>query len=189
MSAARAGLVAVGLVLTGCSGGGSRAADLPVPGMCAPVEGALGPDASLASHEGTYAPTLVSADGRRRSEGTLALRTRAAARCSRGSTATPLDGTADIDLGAVGAQAVTGLTSRDPSAPGVLVLEADVEAGRTVTVRFGSVSNRDGDSAIDAAFAVLDVTRIGDGGFFGGWRSGVRTERSAGYFCAWPQGA
>ena len=184
-AAAMSVMVAVGVAA--CSGGGSRAADLPAPGMCAPVEGALGSQATLASHDGSYALTLVSSDGSR-TEGTLELRARPADRRTRGGTATPLDGTADIDLAAAGAQAVPGLSSRDPAAPGVLVLESGDDGSRTVTVRFGSVSNREGDSAIDAAFTVLDVTRIGDAGFFGDWRSGVRTERAAGYFCAWPRG-
>jgi hypothetical protein len=98
---------------------------------------------------------------------------------------TPLGGTLEIDLAAVGAQAVVGLDSTDPAAPGVLVLERASATGPAITLRLGSVANRVDERAIDAAFTVLDVRAMGPGGLFGTWRSGVRLERSSGYFCAW----
>ncbi len=179
------GILTVGLVVTGCAGGSGMQEDLPAAGACAAVEGPLTDGATLAGRGGVYELELVSSDGTRRASGTLSLADRSAP-FARG-VSTPLDGVAEIDLQGVGAQAVTDLDSRDPSAPGVLVLERGDDGDRAITVRFGSVANRTTDQAIDGAYTVLDVTRIGDAGFFGAWRSGVRMERADGYFCAWPR--
>jgi hypothetical protein len=135
-----------------------------------------------------YDLELASADGARTVTGTLVLGERAADMRDADGASTPLEGTLQIDLAAVGAQPVTGLESDDPAAPGVLVLERGSDAEPAITLRLGSTANRVDERAIDAAYTVLDLRRIGDGGFFGVWRSGVRLERSEGFFCAWPGG-
>jgi hypothetical protein len=187
--------VAGPIVLSAC-GGGSRvdegtAENGPVPSgeRCGPVESTLPDDATLATGAGRYRITLVGSDGSATADGTLTLRERPAGMRMLDDSATPLGGTVEIDLAAVGAQVVRELDSDDPAAPGVLVLERDAVSGRSVLLRLGSEANRIDRQPFDAAFTVLDVRRIDGEGFFGDWRSGVRAERSEGYFCAWREGA
>jgi hypothetical protein len=193
MNAVRAGLVITALSIVSACGGGAVGEMNPGPaprmGACVPVDGSVAVGASMSGMQGRYRLTMVSSSGSETADGTMRLEARSGALASRGGTATPLSGTADIDLAAVGAQAVRGLDSADFSAPGVLVLESEGSTGPDVLLRFGSEANRTDRQAIDGAFTVLEPRLIEDGGFFGEWRSGVRAERSSGYFCAWPLGA
>ena len=78
------------------------------------------------------------------------------------------------------------LSSTDPAAPGVLVIET---AGTNILLRLGSESNRRDQSSFDGGYTVLTVNRIANGGFDGNWRSGSRNGTNTGYFCVRPSGA
>ncbi len=99
---------------------------------------------------------------------------------------TPLYGFTDIDPESVGAHRVGDPGSRDPSAPGVLVLER-VEYGRPIiTLRLGSDANRKDLVRYDGEYTVLSVSSIDEDGFTGTWRSGggLGWSTTTGYFCA-----
>ncbi|MDE2729696.1 MAG: hypothetical protein OXI19_16840 [Gemmatimonadota bacterium] len=99
---------------------------------------------------------------------------------------TPLYGFTDIDPESVGAHRVGDPGSRDPSAPGVLVLER-VEYGRSIiTLRLGSDANRKDLVRYDGEYTVLSVSIIDEDGFAGTWRSGggLGWSTTTGYFCA-----
>ncbi len=106
---------------------------------------------------------------------------------SSDDSSTPLYGFTDIDPESVGAHRVGDPGSRDPSAPGVLVLER-VEYGRPIiTLRLGSDANRQDLVRYDGEYAVLSVSSIDEDGFTGSWRSGggLGWSTTTGYFCAW----
>ncbi|MYB61857.1 MAG: hypothetical protein F4X69_10820 [Gemmatimonadetes bacterium] len=99
---------------------------------------------------------------------------------------TPLYGFTDVDPESVGAHRVGDPGSRDPSAPGVLVLER-VEYGRSIiTLRLGSHANRKDLVRYDGEYTVLSVSSIDEDGFTGTWRSGggLGWSTTTGYFCA-----
>ena len=75
-------------------------------------------------------------------EGTLTLRRQPPGLDSLGAASTPLFGFTGIDLGEVGAHRVGDPAGRDPRAPGVLVLESEVNAGRHILLRLGADANR-----------------------------------------------
>ena len=103
---------------------------------CVPVEGALSSDASLSGMPGSYRLTLATSDTPPVStEGSLVLEPLPEALQEMAGAATPLGGTADIDVEAVGALRLGDLGSADPAAPGVLVIESP---GPSVLLRFGS---------------------------------------------------
>lgn len=174
--------VAVGAfsVVSAC-GGAAPAAHL-APATCAPTSGTLGPGATLGEMSGSYTLTMVGTDAR--TSGSLMLSTQPEGMRSMMDASTPLGGSVEIDLAAVGAQSVRMLDSVDPAAPGALVLESEGSEGRTVLVRLGSEANRRDVRAFDGAYAVLSVRDIEEGGFSGSWWSGVRDVRTEGYFCA-----
>jgi hypothetical protein len=189
--ARRSALLGLVVLAGGCGGGGARSPGFegPAPGACVPVPGPLADDATLVGAAGRYRIVLAGEGGGTSVEGALSLQARPQDMLGRGDVRTPLSGSIDIELARVGAQPVRELETEDPAAPGVLVLESDGAAGRSVLLRLGSESNRTDRQAVDAAFAVLDVNHVADEGFFGVWRSGVRTERTEGYFCAWRSGS
>ncbi len=186
---ALAGLVALTSACGGRTNPDGAMSSGPAPGACVQVAGPLSEDATLAGAEGRYRLTMVAAGDGTSVDGSLTLVARPPGMLVQSGAETPLSGGVDISLTQVGAQPVRELLSDDPAAPGVLVLESDGTSGRSVLLRFGSESNRIDRQAVDAAFTVLDVQRIEDGGFFGVWRSGVRAERTEGYFCAWRSNA
>ena len=96
----------------------------------------------------------------------------------------PLFGTADVDVEAVGAVRVGDLTSADPAAPGVLVIEDDTDRRPNILLRFGSEANRRDVVRFDGGFMVLEVRELGENGFRGTWTSGVPAVRTRGHFCA-----
>jgi hypothetical protein len=104
----------------------------------------------------------------------------------------PLYGSTDLDLEALGGLRMGGLDSSDPAAPGVGVYEtrsADGSRPASIVLRLGSEANRRGSAALDGGTSVLRVTRIGDDGFAGTWRSQVNAQTvAAGWFCATPAG-
>lgn len=96
-----------------------------------------------------------------------------------------LRGTAEIDLGAVGAVTAGDTRSTEPSQPGVLVVQWPASpSGTQIVVRLGSEGNRRGSTAIDAAYTVLRVGRIDSSGFAGTWESGSEGRVVSGHFCA-----
>lgn len=179
----------------GSGGGLGEGARQPVAApSCTPVEGELAPGATLAGMAGRYRLTLVRDDETAvrddetavQADGTLVLTPRASGGASLDGYATPLQGTVDIGLEAVGAHTAGSLDSTDPDAPSVLVLEADGSEPE-ILLRFGSTANRTEPVAFDEAYTVLRVRSVEEGrGFAGSWRSGMRASLVGGYFCAEP---
>jgi hypothetical protein len=95
----------------------------------------------------------------------------------------PLFGTTDVSVAAVGALSVGDLSSDDPDAPGVLVIESDAGGGKSTMLRFGSDANRRDMTRFDGGFTVLNVHQVGDGTFSGTWSSGSRRPEANGFFC------
>jgi hypothetical protein len=91
-----------------------------------------------------------------------------------------LYGNTDVDLDNVGAVRPGDLEALDPRRPGVLVIERK----GTITLRLGSDANTRGQARFDGGYTALRVAEASDGRFAGSWASGVKTQRSAGYFCA-----
>ena len=174
----------------GCSTfGQSVAGDAVQAGLspCVAPSGLLAPDATLAADAGRYQLTLVQrvdAVDVGSARGTLALYRQAPGLETLGNASTPLYGTADVNLKAVGAHLVSDTTSYAPDAPGVLVLEFDRDGARNILLRFGSAANRRDTMLYDGAYTVLEVHEIFTDGFSGRWRSGVSRSRAGGYFCA-----
>lgn len=99
---------------------------------------------------------------------------------------THLYGFTDLDPESVGAHRVGDPGSRDPAAPGVLVLER-VEFGRPIiTLRLGSDANRKDLVRYDGTYTVLSVKSVDEKGFAGSWRSGggLGFTVTTGHFCA-----
>jgi hypothetical protein len=94
-----------------------------------------------------------------------------------------LFGTTDVSVAAVGALSVGDLSSDDPDAPGVLVIESDAGGGKSTMLRFGSDANRRDMTRFDGGFTVLNVHQVGDGTFSGTWSSGSRRPEANGFFC------
>ena len=95
---------------------------------CGPTAGRLGSAATLASGVGRYELTLVrrvDAVDIASASGTLVLFRQVPGLEMLGSASTPLYGTVEVDLGAVGAHRVGDAASDAPDAPGVLVLESN----------------------------------------------------------------
>lgn len=175
-------LVGTAAALSACGGSGS--VEMPGPAACAPTNGGLASGATMASMDGSYTVHLVGDDGRV-TTAALSLTPQPADMRRLQDAMTPLGGTIDVDLAAIGAEQVGALDSTDPEAPGVLVLESDGSEGRTILLRLGSEANERGRMSFDGAFAVLSVQRMADGGFSGRWWSGVREARTEGHFCAY----
>ena len=154
---------------------------------CAPVSGRLAAGATLAGRIGAYGLTLVEVRNgvhARRAQGVLTLRRQPPEHFMLGTVSTPLYGFTDIDLRAVGAHRVGDPASKNPNAPGALVLESDHDGKRRILLRLGAEANRRDRSLFDGAYTVLEVLKIDAGGFAGTWRSGARLSRTGGYFCA-----
>lgn len=182
------------LVCTACSGrpdGEAVPAEAEgdaVPSVgCIPPPPALGEPGTLVGMDGGYALTMVvpDADGSARSaEGTLTLIPQVEDLLEMSSVRTPLYGSTDIDVAAVGALPVGILESDDPLAPGVLVMESSTEGVPPVRLRFGSDANRRDLVRFDGGYTLLTVTEISSDGFAGLWRSGVGGTLTDGHFCA-----
>ena len=154
---------------------------------CVPTAGRLGSAATLASGVGRYELTLVRrTDGVdiASASGTLVLYRQVPGLEALGSASTPLYGTAEMDLAAVGAHRVGDTASDAPDAPGVLVLESSRAGARNILLRLGSAANRRDTMLYDGAYTVLEVHEISAGGFSGSWRSGSNSTRAGGHFCA-----
>ena len=183
-----------GPVATSPAVGAASPADVPAPACLAP-EGPLATDASLAGREGDYRLTMVEeVDGApaRTAEGSLVLRTQVEALRQFEGTAgglipgvtSPLYGTTDLNVENGGAVRVGDLSSQDPAAPGVLVIESETGASPSLLLRFGSTANRRDLVRFDGGYTVLTVVEIGDGWFAGTWSSGTQGQDVEGFFCA-----
>lgn len=156
------------------------------PGVdtCQPTHAILARDATLVGAHGRYGLVLVTRTGEKTVRGVLVLVRSPPGREVLGSAATPLQGALDIDLDQVGARRIGDVTSTDPEAPGVLVLEFDRRGTRHVMLRLGSDANRVDERLYDGGHTVLRVRQITADGFAGTWESGVRSSVTTGYFCA-----
>lgn len=179
------------------SGGSQVAATgegTPAP-ACVRPEGELAADASLEGRAGNYRLTMVEeVDGipRRAVEGSLILLTQVSSfRQFQGSTGgsipgvtSPLFGSTDVDVEAVGAVRVGNLSSQEPASPGVLVIESETGASPSILLRLGSDANRRDLVRFDGGYAVLTVVEVTAESFSGTWSSGARGPDSEGFFCA-----
>lgn len=173
------------------------AANGATPEDCAPVSSELPAESSGEGIGGEYQLRLVATSGAKVGsavDGTLRLQPQAGELRYRSlagadsSVVHPLYGTAELDLRAVDAVQVGSISSGDPAAPGVLVIERHERAGQTpraeITLRLGSEANRRDRQRVDGGYTALRVRQLKPRGFTGTWASGVLRERSAGYFCA-----
>lgn len=194
------------LTLASCAGSGgdssSREGDAPeapaevaATATCVESSGPLGPDASLGGWAGEYALTMVGGaqgDDAASVQGGLVLQEQLEdLRQFAGSggsaipgVTSPLFGTTDVGVEVVGTLRVGDLSSADPAAPGVLVIESETTRGPSILLRFGSDANRRDMVRFDGGFTVLELNEIRDDGFSGTWNSGAQGPRAAGYFCA-----
>lgn len=158
---------------------------------CEATESALAADATLAGAAGTYRLTLVGGGSRaklREVSGTLVLVPTAFAPDAFSPSSSPLSGATDIDLRAVGAFPAGDPGSKDPAAPGVLVLESRHGDAPRILLRLGADANRPESPLFDGGYAVLDVRRVAASGFAGTWRSAALGLAASGHFCAWRSG-
>ncbi len=185
----------------------SAVAAMAREGGCEPAADRLSAKATLSDRAGRYRLTLVANSGAADSgstsgdsgsaahlvvSGLLTLRQQAQQGQQTRTPeppddpSTPLYGFTDIDPRSVGAHRVGDPGSKDPSAPGVLVLEREEYGRRVITLRLGSQANRRDLVRYDGAYTVLRVKEIDKGGFAGSWRSGGGLDLSVttGYFCA-----
>jgi hypothetical protein len=186
-------LTAPFLLLAGCRSQSGRAS----PEECAPVTADL-PVGNSTGIAGEYRLRLVATSGAKTgaaTEGSLrldpqtdSLRYRSRLGGGRDSTVLhPFYGAADVDLARIDAVSVGSTTSIDPMQPGVLVMQRRTAGGLPqgeIILRLGSDANRRDRQRFDGGYTALRVREIGPARLAGSWASGVKTERSAGYFCA-----
>ena len=162
---------------------------------CVRPEGTLVADASLEGREGNYRLTMVEEVDNiptRTAEGSLVLLAQVESfRQFEGSAGglipgvtSPLFGSTDVKVEAVGAVRVGNLLSQDPASPGVLVIESETGTSPSILLRLGSDANRRDLVRFDGGYAVLTVVEITAESFSGAWSSGVRGQDSEGFFCA-----
>ena len=165
------------------------------PLVCLRPEGPLAADGSLEGRVGEYRLTMVEEiDGSpsRTAGGSLTLLTQAeslrrfsgSAGGSIPGVTSPLFGSTDVNIEAVGAVRVGSLSSQDPASPGVLVIESETGTGPSILLRLGSDANRRDIVRFDGGYAVLRVVAITTESFSGTWSSGARGPDSEGFFCA-----
>lgn len=179
-------LIAAGaVVIAGAGIGCTQRNDSPAPAAeHADCRRGGSDPAEIASLEGAFLLQMSAEEGPQAettAEGTLTL-------LRRDSASVPFYGWTSIDLESIGAHRLGDLASRDPSAPGVLVLTGPVTDGATVApavvLRLGSQANREEIVRFDGAFTALYVRWIEENGFGGNWASGVRGPEATGEFCA-----
>lgn len=106
----------------------------------------------------------------------------------RDSAGVPLYGWTSVDPAEAGAHRLGDPGSRDPAAPGVLVLTSPASGGPNqidgVTLRLGSQANRSDIIRFDGAYTALYVRWIDQDAFGGDWASGVQGPEASGSFCA-----
>jgi hypothetical protein len=103
------------------------------------------------------------------------------------TSAYALAGAAELDPASLGAASTGDLSSTDPAAPGVLVIErhpGNPGAGTEIILRLGAEANRRERLRYDGGYFALLVRGIGPRGFTGTWSSGSGSSSATGYFCA-----
>lgn len=154
---------------------------------CQPAEGVLAAGATLAGAAGAYRLILVGQQARgktRTVSGSLVLMPSAFDPGAFKPASNPLSGAAYINLRAVGAFPAGDPGSKDPEAPGVLVLESREGGAPRILLRLGADANRQDSPLFDGGYTVLDVRQISARGFAGEWRSGANGHSASGHFCA-----
>ena len=170
------------------SAGPDRAAETR---PCRPVEGGLAAGATLAGAAGTYRLVLTGQGTGAKlgtASGTLVLVPSAFDPAAFQPASAPLRGATDIDLRAVGAFPAGDAASRDPAAPGVVVLQWREDGAPRILLRLGADANRPDGPLFDGSHAVLEVRRTSASGFAGAWRSAADGVAASGHFCAWRSG-
>lgn len=153
---------------------------------CEPSDATLTASDALPSGASEYHLVMIRGDAQGRPawvDGSLTLEPRPRELLQVRDWATPLQGTADLDVARVGAHDTGALDSEDPQAPGVLVLRSS-GSDPMILLRLGAAANRSDQTPFDGAFTVLTVHAIDGDGFVGSWRSGSFGNEVQGYFCA-----
>jgi hypothetical protein len=176
--------------VTGCGGhrAGAAASGAPAP-ACEAVRPDPGSLIRVDGLEGAYRLVVVAESGPaagRSVEGELGL-------IASDSAGVPFRGWTEAPVGLLGATVPGDAASRDPAAPGVLVLVGPASPGADgpapVTLRLGSYANSAGPPRFDGSYAALHVREIAADGFSGEWSSGVAGPQVEGRFCAIRTGA
>ena len=171
----------------------------PDPQECAPSTSELASTASAEGMSGEYRLRLVATSGPKSgsaADGKLTLQAQRGELRYRArpggvpdsSVVHPLYGSTDVDLAAVNAVLVGSTTSVDSTRPGVLVVERRARPGQPpladIVLRLGSDANQRERQRVDGGYTALRIRQLSPEGFSGTWASGIKTEQSAGYFCA-----
>jgi hypothetical protein len=166
---------------------------------CTAASGNLPAGARADALQGRFRLRLLASNGPRAGDSTIAdlelvpaddsLQFVSAAAGNRDTTARlPLIGWTTLDPTAVGGSETGALDSREPTSPGVLVIERHTsrpDAPIEIMLRLGADANRRDEVRFEGGYFALTVRRIDDGGFAGSWASGTGDPRSTtGYFCA-----
>ena len=184
--------------LLGCSPRQPAADASAALAPCLAVSDTLPADARADDLRGVYRLQLVAARGDRAGDSTWAelelipaddsLQSRPGASGLRDTTTRyPLVGRTTLDPAAVGGTDTGALDSRDPLAPGVLVIERRTRRADTpmeILLRFGAEANRRDRLRFDGGYFVLTVRRIDEGGFAGTWASAAGGPAAGGHYCA-----
>lgn len=187
---------AVALMWVGCAAPPERAdapSDATPPdaveasASCERPTKALSAGASLVGMGGEYTLTMVAASGEGASaSGSLTLIEQEAGLEQWGQVATPLFGSSDINLDAVGAVRVGELDIADAASPGVIVMEDEGPDGPRIRLRLGSRANTRETAAFDGGYTILTVAELVTDGFAGEWRSAAGGPVTEGWFCVTP---
>ncbi len=170
--------------------GASVLDEVTTASMCERPTGTVSAGASLVGMSGDFTLTMVNgAEPTRTASGSLVMMKQADGLERWGQVATPLFGTSDISLGAVGAVEVGGLSSADAASPGVLVMEDEGPDGPRIRLRFGSRANDREALAFDGGYTILTVMELAADGFAGDWRSAAGGPVVEGWFCVRRGGA
>jgi hypothetical protein len=194
----RRALLAALVGLSACSPRRPAADASAAQAPCAAVSGALPADASADGLRGAYRLALVASRGVRAGDSTSAELELVAADHSlqsppailglRDTTVRyPLIGWTSVDPAAVGGIRTGPFDSREPGAPGVLVIQRQTqrpEASREIMLRLGSEANRRDRVRFDGGYFALTVLRIDGEGFDGTWASAAGKQAASGHFCA-----
>jgi hypothetical protein len=165
---------------------------------CLAVTDTLAAGAQADDLRGTYRLELVASRGARAGDSTSAelelvaaddsLQSWPGASGLRDTTARyPLLGWTTVDPAAVGGTDTGPLDSRDPAAPGVLVIERQTrraEAPKEILLRLGAEANRRDRVRFDGGYFALTVLRIDGSGFAGTWASSAGGPAAGGHYCA-----
>jgi hypothetical protein len=183
-----AGAAAVALALPGC-GSRSQAPESFDASLCREASEASNSLSRVERLEGQFRLRLSADSGPksgRQAFGDLTL-------VRRDSAGVPFYGWTSLDPEQVRAHRLGDPGSRDPDAPGVLVLTTPASARPEqidgVTLRLGSQANRSDIIRFDGAFTALYVRWIERDAFGGDWASGVQGPEASGSFCAVRDGA